>query len=129
MKHFFQAPVLPVSHQSRAKQSFYISVSRSEEVVERLTRVSVTQCWGVACNCGFPAFCPVVPFPGHCHLWLVSLPNAAADWAPFPLALNGHNEAIGPSNYTAVNPVISLSSSPVLISSCSLPHVASISQS
>lgn len=95
----------------------------------RLTRVSVTQCGGVVCNCEFPAFCPVVPFSGHYHLWLVSLLNAAADWTPCPLGINGHNEAIGPFNYTAVNPLISLSSSPVLISSCSLPHVASISQS
>lgn len=76
----------------------------------------------------FPAFCPVAPFSGHCHLWLVPL-SAAAGWAPFPLSLNGHSEAVGPFNYTVENPLISLSISPVLISSRSLPRVAALSQS
>jgi len=89
----------------------------------------VTQCWGVALDWDFPAFWPVVPFSGHGHLWLVSLLDAAAEWAPFAPAISGHNEGIGPFNYTAENPLISLSSSPVLVSSWSLPHAASISQS
>lgn len=50
-------------------------------------------------------------------------------WAPFPSAISGRSEAAGPFNYTVVNPLISLSSYPSLSSSCSLPHIASISQS
>lgn len=83
---------------------------------------------GVVCNGEFPAFGPVIKSSEHCRLWMVSLLGAMADLAP-PSVLNGHSEAVGPFNYTAVNPLITLSSSPVLISSCSLPHVASISQS
>lgn len=81
--NFFQAPVFLIGHQTRNKQSFNLSVSKSDGVVQRLTWVSVTQWWGVACNCEFPAFCPVVPFSGHCYLWLVSQLNAAARLGSF----------------------------------------------
>lgn len=72
MKHFSQAPVFGVSHQTRPEQPFSTPVSQRGGVVRAVPRLGMTQR-----DPGLAAFCPAVPFSGHCHLWLVSPCHAA----------------------------------------------------